>query len=266
MNKKLLSGLLIFFLLLLLSLCVMLSDRDGYAISIERRLAAPSAEYPFGCDTLGRDLLARTAEGALISAFVGASVMFSALLTGLLIGGLSVEFPPLDGPLMRLCDCFKAFPSVLFASFLVIVMDNGIFSIIFALSIVFIPQVARLVRSQMLLLQAEPFIKAKTMVGLRRYRIILGEIANHLLPSLLIQAAFIYASSVIAETSLSFIGAGVAMPIPTIGNILSEGRSVITTAWWMILFPSLAILISVLSLNLISDGLKELKGERDVYR
>ncbi len=266
MNKKLLSGLLIFFLLILLSFCVFLSDRDGYAIALERRFAGPALEYPFGCDTMGRDLLARTAEGTLISAFIGASVMFASLSVGLFIGILSVEFPLLDGPLMRLCDSFKAFPSVLFASFLVIVMDSGLLSIILALSIVFIPQVARLVRSHMLLLKTEPFIEAKTMVGIRRSRIVWGEISNHLLPSLLIQAAFIYASSVIAETSLSFIGAGLSMPAPTIGNILAEGRSVITTAWWMILFPTIAILLSVLSLNLISDGLKELRSERDVYR
>ena len=162
---------------------------------------------------------------------------------------------PLDIVLMRLCDVFKALPSTLLALFLSVAMGGGAAGIVIALSIVDIPQTARLVRARARVVDASLFVMAKRSAGIGEARILACTVLPHVLPSLLVQCAFVFSSSILAEAALSFIGAGLPMGQASWGTILAEARGVIHQAWWMVVFPTLFVFLSTLSVNLVADGL-----------
>ena len=221
------------------------------------RLTAPSAAHPLGCDDFGRDLLARIIAGARVSLGVGVAVTLVTSVLGLVIGAYACYNPILDHVLMRICDGLMSIPGVLLAIALMAMMGASVWNVIIALSIVYTPSMARIVRSRAMVVNSEPFIEALRVQGASTARIVWLHIVPNVMAPFLVQATFVFAEAVLSEAALSFLGLGIKAPDASWGNILQAGKNVMRKAWWMILFPALAIIASVLSLNLAGDGLRD---------
>lgn len=230
---------------------------DPNAQEMALRLSAPSAAHPFGCDDFGRDLLARVIAGARVSLGVGVTVTLATSALGLIIGAYACYNPILDGALMRVCDGLMSIPGVLLAIALMAMMGASVVNVIIALTIVYTPSMARIVRSRAMVVKTEPFIEALRVQGASTARIVWLHIVPNVLAPFLVQATFVFAEAVLSEAALSFLGLGIKAPDASWGNILQAGKAVIRKAWWMIFFPAFAIIASVLSLNLAGDGLRD---------
>lgn len=258
-NKAIVTGGFIILLLALIALLgPLLVPYTPYEMEVTNRLKAPSAEHLLGTDNFGRDLLSRIAYGARVSLGVGMSVAFLACLFGLIVGLLASYYRLLDNILMRICDGLMAIPGVLLAIALMAALGPKQQNVIIALTIVFIPNVARVVRSTALIIREETYIEAIKSQGASTWRIIALHIAPNTISPLVVQASFIFADAIITEAALSFLGAGIPAPDPSWGNILYDGKVVIFNAWWMTVFPGILIVLSVLGLNLLGDGLRDL--------
>lgn len=245
-------------LLLLVMIGPLVSSYDPYETVVEERLLGPSSVHWLGTDNLGRDLFARIAYGAQVSMSVGFWVAIIASALGLIIGLYSSYYRVLDNVLMRICDGLMCFPAILLAMALMAALGPGTKNVIMALSLVYIPYVARVVRSSALVVREETYIEAIRAQGASSLRIIWGHIVPNILSPLIVQATFIFANAIIVEAALSFLGVGVPAPEPSWGNILYDGKIVIFTSWWVVVFPGICIILSVLGLNLFGDGLRDI--------
>ena len=226
--------------------------------NLERDLLPSSKEHPLGTDKLGRDLLSRTLYGARISLLVGISTVTISSLIGLLIGSLSGYFGGwVDQLLMRLVDILMAFPGILLAIAFTAVLGPGLNHVVLALCLIGWTGYARLVRGEILALREREFVRAAQALGGTPARIILFHMLPNLLPPLLIQGTFGMAAAIIAEGSLSFLGLGVQPPTPSWGSMLNEGRQFLLVAPHLTTYPGLAMMITVLGLNLVGDGLRD---------
>ena len=258
-NKLTVTGSVILLLTLLITIFgPMISAYNPYEMVVTSRLKAPSGEHLFGTDNLGRDLFARVVYGARASMGVGLSVAIITSILGMVVGLYSSYYKILDHILMRICDGLMAFPAILLAIALMAALGTKIENVIIALSAVFTPYVARVVRSAALVVREQTYIEAMKAQGASSLRIIWAHIAPNTLSPLIVYATFIFADAIIIEAGLSFLGVGVPAPDPSWGNILYDGKLVIFTAWWMTFFPGIAIILSVLGLNLFGDGLRDL--------
>jgi peptide/nickel transport system permease protein len=228
-----------------------------YAMVVADRLHGPETGHPFGTDSFGRDIMARVFYGARISLSIGAVVSITTLGTGLLIGLHAAYYHSLDNILMRFCDSLSAIPGTLFAIALMAVLGAGIGNVILSLTIAYTPGIARVARAAALSVKERTYIEAMRAQGARNTRIIWLHIVPNILGPIIVQSSFIFASSIIAEAGLSFLGVGVPAPAPSWGNILQEGKSVIFSSIWMIVFPGAFTVLSVLALNLFGDGLRD---------
>lgn len=258
-NRMALIGIsILIFLTLLLAIGPMIISYNPYEMVVEDRLSAPSLTHFLGTDNFGRDLLSRVIYGARVSMGVGFFVAGIASIIGMAIGLYASYYRALDNILMRICDSIMAFPAILLAIALMAALGPSTNNVILALSIVYTPYVARVVRSSALSVREETYIEAMKAQGASSSRIIWLHIAPNTLSPLIVQATFIFANAIIVEAALSFLGAGVPPPDPSWGNILSDGKAVIFTAWWMIVFPGVCIVLSVLGLNLFGDGVRDI--------
>jgi peptide/nickel transport system permease protein len=223
-----------------------------------RRLQPPSAEHWFGTDTLGRDLLARVLAGGRISLGLGlATAALSAvlaLLTGLYAEGI------LEIVLMGFCDTLRAVPPLLLAIALMTALGGNALHLILVLALSSTPAAARLVRASALSVRSLPYVDAARLQGAGRGRIILFQILPNILRPLAVQMSFTCAQAMTAEAALSYLGAGLKPPLPSWGNILQEGQTVIFSAPWMIFFPSLFASLAILGINLLGNGLADGNG------
>ncbi|MGM8366130.1 ABC transporter permease [Virgibacillus sp. W0181] len=258
-NKLMVTGSIIIAALLLITIFgPLITSYDPYEMVVNDRLQAPSAEHVFGTDDFGRDLFTRVVYGAQVSILVGfASALFSSII-GMAVGLLASYYRFLDNLLMRICDGLLSFPAILFAIALMAVLGAKTENVIIALTIVFSPEIARIVRSRALVVREETYIEAIEAQGASSFRVIWRHIAPNTISPLLVKATFVFSEAVIVEATLSFLGAGIPAPDPSWGNILSDGKLVIYDAWWMTVFPGLFIVFSVLGLNLLGDGLRDL--------
>ena len=259
-NRQAVFGALVVLVMLLLAvLAPVLAPADPLAQSVANRFAKPGeAGYLLGADKLGRDLLSRILYGARVSMTVGLSVGLSSMVFGMIMGLYACYYPTLDKILMRICDGLSAIPSTLLAIALMAVLGSSIYNVITALSIVYIPRMARVSRAAALTVKEQTYIEALRSQGASAFRIIWGHIAPNILSSVVVQASYNFANSIITEAALSFLGVGVPAPQPSWGNILSEGREVITTAWWMIVYPGAATALAVMGTNIFGDGLRDI--------
>ena len=259
-NRQAVFGaMIVAFMLLIALLAPVLSPADPLAQTIAHRFAKPGeAGYLLGADKLGRDLLSRILYGARVSMVVGLSVGLSSMIFGMIVGLYACYYPTLDKVLMRICDGLSAIPSTLLAIALMAVLGSSIYNVILALSIVYIPRMARVSRAAALSVKEQTYIEALRSQGASAFRIIWGHIAPNILSAVVVQASYNFANSIITEAALSFLGVGVPAPQPSWGNILSEGREVITTAWWMIVFPGIATALAVMGTNIFGDGLRDI--------
>ncbi|MBO0961017.1 ABC transporter permease [Neobacillus sp. MM2021_6] len=258
-NKLALTGsIIILFIVLFTVVGPFLTSQDPYELNAKERLLAPSSEYLFGTDNYGRDLFSRVVHGAKVSVGVGFAVALITSLAGMVIGLYAAYFRSLDNLLMRLCDGLMAFPAILLAIAIMAALGPRVENVIIALGIVFTPYVARTVRSSALVVKEQTYIEALKSQGAGATRIIWSNIAPNVISPLVVQATFIFADSIITEAALSFLGAGIPAPAPSWGNLLYDGKMVIFNAWWMTVFPGIAIMLTVLGLNLFGDGLRDL--------
>lgn len=258
-NKLMVIGTAIMILLLFITFVApLLTPYSPYQLDVAQKLNGPSAAHWLGTDEYGRDLLTRIIYGARVSMGIGLMVSFITAIIGTIIGLLTAYYRAIDGVLMRIMDGLMAFPSILLAIALMAALGPKVSNIVIALTIVFTPYIARVVRSTALSIKEETYIESMQAQGASDFRIIFGHIAPNILSPMIVQATFIFADSIINEASLSFLGAGVPSPKPSWGNILYDGKLVIFNAPGMVVFSGIVIILSVLSLNLLGDGLRDL--------
>jgi peptide/nickel transport system permease protein len=258
-NRMAVTGCALLSVIFLLALLApVLATQPPLAMKVTDRLQAPSATHWFGTDEFGRDVYSRVVYGSRISITVGLSVVAISSIFGLILGLYSAYYRHLDNLIMRVVDGLMAFPAVLLAIAIMAALGPKVENVIISISVVYIPTVARTVRSAALVVREQTYIEAIRALGGRSWRIIWRHIAPNCMSPLIVQATFIFAYAVIIEASLSFLGAGTPPPQPSWGNILSDGRTLIRQAWWIMVFPGVAIVMTVLGLNLLGDGLRDL--------
>ena len=239
-----------------------LSLHDPLTMIVKERMLAPSAQHLMGTDNFGRDIFSRVLHGARLSLGVGSGVMLFTVGVGVLFGLLSGYSPRLDGPIMRVMDAMMAFPAILFGIAIMAVLGPKTINVVIALSVVYAPRTVRIVRASVLAIRQLDYIEAVRAQAAGHLRILFRHILPNCLSPLVVQATFNFAYAVLAEASLSFVGAGAPPPTPSWGNILSEGRIYMQTASWITIFPGLAIAVTVLGLNLAGDGLRDVLDPR----
>jgi peptide/nickel transport system permease protein len=235
-----------------------LAPRDPAAQNLENDLVVFSPAHPLGTDKLGRDVLSRTLYGSRISLTVAAVTVTLSLVLGVVVGSLSGYFGGWpDQLVMRAVDILLAFPGILLAIAFAAVLGPGLDHVIVALCLIGWTGYARLVRGEILSLREREFVHAARALGAGPVRLIRRHLIPNLLPPLFIQATFGLAGAILAEGSLSFLGLGVEAPTPSWGGMLNEGRQFILVAPHLTTYPGLALMLTVLGLNLIGDALQE---------
>lgn len=239
---------------------------DPTALAPARRLRAPSSEYWFGTDMLGRDIYSRVLYGARVSLVVGISVAALASITGLVIGLVAGFVRWTDGIIMRIMDGVMSVPPILLAIALMALTRASVGNVILAITIAEIPRVSRLVRSVVLSLREQAYVDAAIASGTRTPLIILRHILPNTLAPMTVQATYICASAMIIEAILSFIGAGTPPTIPSWGNIMAEGRALWQVKPSIVFFPAAFLSLTVLAVNLVGDGLRDALDPRFAKR
>lgn len=257
-NKMAIAGLLIICAILLIALLApYISPYDPLVLNIRSRFQSPNSEFLFGTDNYGRDVFSRVLYGARVSLKVGVIVVFITSALGTFFGLIAGYFRKLDYAIMRVMDAFMSFPTILLGISIVAILSPSEMNAAIALSVVYTPRTTRIVRSAVLEIKGSEFVRAAKSLGASDFRIILKHILPNCLTPLIVQSTFVFAYAVLAEASLSFVGAGPPPPAPSWGNILSEGRQYIRTAPWITIFPGIFIALTVLGLNLTGDGLRD---------
>jgi peptide/nickel transport system permease protein len=251
------GGSLLVIMILIAILAPYLDTVDPTALAPAKRLREPSATYWFGTDMLGRDVYSRVIYGARISLIVGFAVAAAASAVGTLIGLVSGFVRAFDAVLMRVMDGLMSIPPILLAIALMALTRASVQNVVIAISIAEFPRVSRLIRGVVLSLREQPFVEAAVASGTRVPMIILKHILPNTLAPLLVNATFICASAMITEAALSFIGAGTPPIIPSWGNIMAEGRALWQVKPYIVFFPAVFLCITVLSVNLLGDGLRD---------
>jgi peptide/nickel transport system permease protein len=251
------GGALLLLLVLMAILAPYLATVDPTALAPAKRNRAPSADFWFGTDALGRDIYSRVLYGARVSLTVGISVAALASLAGLAIGLVSGVVRWADSILMRFMDGLMSIPPILLAVALMALTRGSVGNVILAITVAEIPRVARLVRSVVLSLREQPYVDAATASGTRTPMIILRHILPNTVAPMLVQATYICASAMIVESILSFIGAGTPPTIPSWGNIMAEGRALWQIKPFIVFFPAAFLSVTVLAVNLLGDGLRD---------
>ncbi len=239
-----------------------LTSHDPLAMTVTDRLQPPSLQHPMGTDNYGRDIFSRVLYGARLSMEVGLAVMLFTVVVGVVFGLLSGYFARLDNLIMRLMDAMMAFPAILFAIAIMAVLGPKTVNVVIALGVVYAPRTVRIVRASVLAVKELDFIEAIRAQAASHVRILARHVLPNCMSPLVVQATFNFAYAVLAEASLSFVGAGAPPPTPSWGNILSEGRIYMQNAPWITIFPGVAIAITVLGLNLAGDGLRDVLDPR----
>ena len=251
------GGIVLLLMVLVALFAPWLGTTDPLALAPVKRLRPPSAEHWFGTDMIGRDVYSRVLYGTRVSLTVGLAVALLATGIGLAIGLVTGYLRWLDAVMMRVMDGLMSIPSVLLAIALISLTKASLDNVIIAIGITEIPRVVRLVRSLVLTLREQPYVEAAIASGTRLPAILLRHILPNTLAPLLVQATYICASAMITEAILSFIGAGTPPNIPSWGNIMAEARSLIQVAGTILLFPGIFLSITVLSVNLLGDGMRD---------
>jgi peptide/nickel transport system permease protein len=230
---------------------------DPEAVAPVKRLRPPSAEYWFGTDMLGRDVYSRVIYGARVSLAVGLSVAAFSTLVGLAIGLVTGYVRAVDAVVMRVMDGLMSIPSVLLAIALMALTKASVGNVIAAITVAEMPRVVRLVRSLVLTLREQPYVEAAIASGTPLLRILVRHLVPNLVAPLLVQGTYVCGSAMITEAILSFIGAGTPPNIPSWGNIMAEGRSLVQIAGHLLLYPGVFLSVTVLAVNLLGDGMRD---------
>ena len=258
-NKVAIVGMLI---LIVLILCAVFAEQlapYGYDDQdVTRRFTFPCKEFPFGTDNLGRCIYSRILYGARVSLLIGFVATGMGAIAGTILGAIAGYYGKgTDNVIMRFCDVLQAIPSLLLAIAIAAALGSGLFNMMLAISIGAIPRYARTVRASILTVKEQEFIEAAHAIGASDLRIILKHIFPNCLAPVIVQVTLGVAGSIINASSLSFIGLGVQAPIAEWGSMLSAGRQYVRDYWFVVMFPGMAIMMTILSLNLFGDGLRD---------
>lgn len=249
-------------ILLVCGLADLLAPADPAKMSVRSRLSPPLGDYWLGADAFGRDVLSRLIYAGRVSLTIGLGVALLSSTIGIVIGLLAGFYRRLDGALSRLIDAMMAFPDILLAIALVSILGGSIANVVIALSIVYAPRIARIVRASTLVIRELPYVEAANALGSSTRTIMVTHVLRNIMSPIVVQGTFIFAYAMLAEAGLSFLGVGVDPSIPTWGTMINEGRQYIDQAAFLIFFPGIAISISVLSLQMIGDGLRDAMDPR----
>jgi len=255
---SLLGAIAVVILVCVSLLAPFISPYDPTTIDVYNVLSPPSKEHLLGTDELGRDLLSRIIWGSRVSLKVGFVAVGIALCIGTLIGAVAGFYGgKIDAVLMRFVDIMLAFPTFFLILAVIAILEPSIFTIMAVIGITSWMDVARLVRAEFLTLKERDFVDAAKAAGVSNPRLIFKHLLPNALSPVFVAATFGIAGAILVESGLSFLGLGVQPPEPSWGNILTSGKDNIEVAWWLSLYPGLAILITVLSYNLVGEGLRD---------
>lgn len=254
----LVGGGILVLLVVVALLAPLLAPQDPLAQDLYSRLQPPSLEHPFGTDDFGRDVLSRIIYGSRISLRIGLVAIAAALAVGTVLGLWAGYWGGLvDTLIMRVMDLLLAFPSILLAIAVVAVTGPGIDNAIMAVSVVLIPQFARLVRSSVLSVREMAYVEAARALGAGQARILLVSVLPNCMAPIIVQTTLSLGTAILDAAGLSFLGLGAQPPTPEWGAMLAGGRELLLEAPWVMTFPGLAIFAVVLALNLFGDGLRD---------
>ncbi len=260
-NKMALLGLVIIVIIVLLAIFAdQIANYDQVVIkqNLRMRLKPPSAQHWLGTDEFGRDIFARLVHGARVSLKVGILAVGIAIAIGGFLGAVAGYYGgKLDNIIMRIMDIFLAVPSILLAIAIVSALGPNLLNLMIAVSISSVPRYARIVRASVLSIRDQEFIEAARAIGANDARIICRHIIPNSLAPVIVQGTLGVAGAILSTAGLSFIGLGIQPPAPEWGSMLSGGRQYLRYAWWVTTFPGVSIMITILSLNLLGDGLRD---------
>lgn len=264
-SPSLLAGLLLVVLVVLLAvLAPQIGRYDPTFGDFANVLAPPTLAHPAGTDAFGRDVLARVLYGYRVSLLVAMTSVLAALALGLPLGLLAGYFGGrIDNLIMRPLDLLMAFPAILLAVALIAILGPGSGVVALALAIIYLPILARVLRGSVISTRGEEYVEAASSIGATPLRVMSRHIVPNSVGPLIVQASISMGIAILIEASLSFIGLGTQPPNPSLGSMLAEGKDFMREAPWVVVFPGLAIMLAVLSFNLLGDGLHEvISGER----
>jgi len=262
-NRMAMAGASIVLLMFLLAALAPFVGRDPGAINIAHRLTPPGPAYLFGTDDLGRDVLVRILYGARISLLVGFVAVGIATAIGILLGALAGYYGRwVDSLIMRFVDIMLCFPTFFLILAVIAFLEPSIWNIMIIIGLTSWMGVARLVRAECLSLRERDFVVAAQALGAKDARIIFRHILPNALSPVLVSATLGVAGAILTESALSFLGIGVQPPTPSWGNMLIAGKQTLGTAWWLSVFPGLAILVTVLGYNLLGEGIRDAMDPR----
>ena len=263
-NKLTVFGAGIIILLILIAVFApQITPQDPTHINIKDALLSPSVEHPLGTDTLGRDLFSRMAYASRIALLIGFIAVGLAALIGLFLGSIAGYFGGrADSFIMRFADIMLCFPRFFLILAVIAVVGPSIFNVMVIIGLTGWMGMARLIRAEILSLKTRDYISASKALGANDFFIIVRHLIPNGIGPVLVSFVFGVAGAILTEAGLSFLGLGVQPPNPSWGNILMEGKAVLGIGWWVILFPGLAILITVLAFNLLGEGLRDLLNPR----
>lgn len=257
-NRSVVVGAAIFGVFLLAAIFAdQLSTHVPTRLHPAQRLKPPSGANYLGTDEFGRDVYSLVIHGSRVSLLVGGVTMLLTSLGGTVIGLVAGYYRRLDLVVMRFMDGLMAFPAILLAIAFMAARGPGVWNVILALSLVYMPRTALLVRSTVLSLRELDYVQAARALGRRDFAIAVGHILPNCMAPLLVQGTFIFAYAVLAEAILGFLGVGVPPYVPSWGNVIASGKNVIREAFWVSLFPGITLTVAGLSLNLLGDGLRD---------
>lgn len=262
-HRLFMTGLALFLIIAITAiLAPWITDVDPNRLSMRNKFKPPGEGWVFGTDSFGRSLWSRVVWGAQLSMLIGASVVALNAVFGILIGAAAGYFRRIDNLLMRINDALMAFPAILLAIAVTSVLGPSTFNVILALGIVYIPRTARIVRSSVIVLREMEFVQAAVAAGAGHWRILIRHILPNAMAPVIVQLSFLFAFAVLSEATLSFLGVGAVPPTPTWGNIMAEGRDFMREAPWIITIPGIALMITVMGLNFLGDGLRDVLDPR----
>jgi peptide/nickel transport system permease protein len=239
-----------------------LARHDPLFLDANVRLQAPTTEFPFGTDNQGRDTYSRVVFGARLSLLVGVGVALLTVLIGTTVGLLAGFYRGFDSVVMRAMDGLMAFPGVILAIAIMAAIGPRVENVIFSLTVVYTPRLARVIRSAVLQIRELQYVEAARAIGVSPTRLLMRHILPNCMALLIVQSTFIFADAVLGEAGLSFLGAGTPPEIPSWGNMLGDARQYLARAPWTMLAPGAALMLAVLGLNLLGDGVRDLLDPR----
>ncbi|MBV9784360.1 MAG: ABC transporter permease [Acidisphaera sp.] len=262
-HRQFVTGAALFSIVLLAAiLAPVIAPGDPTRIAMRLKFLPPSRDHLFGTDNFGRSLWSRVIWGAQLSVMTGLAVVALNAVFGTLFGALAGYFKRLDNVLMRISDALMAFPAILLAIGITAVLGPSTSDVILALAVVYVPRTARIVRSSVIVIREMEYVQAARACGAGDWRILRRHILPNSMAPLIVQLSFLFAYSVLTEATLSFLGLGAVPPTPTWGNIMAEGRQYMVQAPWIIAIPGVALMLTVLGLNLLGDGLRDVLDPR----